>query len=82
MIILLLVNRPPKKVSINSLLSLKKVSVISLVITVPPKKVTINSLVVIFLYKKILTIHYSLLFHVKSNDNFVNRYFSHTKYVS
>jgi hypothetical protein len=42
----------------------------------------INSLVVIFLYKKVFIIRYSLLFHVKSNDNFINRYFSHTKYVS
>jgi hypothetical protein len=42
----------------------------------------IKSLVVIFPYKKVLIIRYSLLFHVKSNDNFVNCYFSHTKYVS
>jgi hypothetical protein len=42
----------------------------------------IKSLVIIFPYKKVLIIRYSLLFHVKSNDNFVNRYFCHTKYVS
>jgi hypothetical protein len=42
----------------------------------------IKSLVVIFPYKKVSIIRYSLLFYVKSNDNFVNRYFSHTKYVS
>jgi hypothetical protein len=29
-----------------------------------------------------MIIRYSLLFHVKRNDNFVNRYFYHTKYVS
>ncbi len=48
----------------------------------PSKKVTIKLLVVIFPYKKVAIIRYSLLFHVKSNDNFINRYFSHTKYVS
>jgi hypothetical protein len=42
----------------------------------------IKSLVVIFPYKKVAIICYSLLFHVKSNDNFVSHYFSHTKYVS
>jgi hypothetical protein len=42
----------------------------------------INLLVAILFYKKVSIIHYSLLFHVKSNDNFVNRYFFHTKYVS
>jgi hypothetical protein len=42
----------------------------------------IKSLVLIFPYKKASIIRYSLLFHVKSNDNFINRYFSHTKYVS
>jgi hypothetical protein len=46
------------------------------------KKVMINSLVVNFLYEKVSIICYSLLFHVKSNDNIVNRYFSHTKFVS
>ncbi len=56
--------------------------IILLVVTVPSKKVTIKSLVVIFPYKKVLIIYYSLLFHVKSNNNFVSRYFSHTKYVS
>jgi hypothetical protein len=39
-------------------------------------------LVVIFPYKKVLITCYSLLFHVKSNDNFINRYFSHTKYAN
>jgi hypothetical protein len=42
----------------------------------------IKSLVVIFPYKKVSIIRYSLLFHVRGNDNFVNCYFSHTKYVS
>jgi hypothetical protein len=32
--------------------------------------------------KKVAIIRYSLLFHVKSIDNYTNRYFSHTKYVS
>ena len=53
-----------------------------LVVTVPSKKVMIKSLVLIFPYKKVLIIRYSFLFHVKSNDNFINHYFSHTKYVS
>ncbi len=53
-----------------------------LVVTVPSKKVMIKSLVVIFPYKKVSIIRYLLLFHEKSNDNFVNRYFSHTNYVS
>ncbi len=52
-----------------------------LVVTVPSKKLTIKSLVIILPYKKVSIIRYLLLFHVKSN-NFVNRYFSHTKYVS
>jgi hypothetical protein len=82
---LLLAPPPKKKVSINSLLftvSQKIVSIILLVVTVPSKKVTIKSLVIIFPYKKVSIIRYLLLFHVKSKDNFVNRYFSHTKYVS
>jgi hypothetical protein len=53
-----------------------------LVVTVPSKKVTIKSLVVNFPHKKVTIIRYSLLFHVKSNDNFVIGYFSRTKYVS
>ncbi len=76
----------------------KKLSINLLLITVPKKSIdyfassycpltksndyTIKSLVVIFPYKKLSIIRYSLLFHIKSNDNFVNRYFSHTKYVS
>jgi hypothetical protein len=55
---------------------------ILLVVTVPSQKVTIKSLVVSFPYIKVSIIRYSLLFHIKSNDNFVYRYFSHTKYVS
>ncbi len=89
MIISLLVNGQPKKIMIISLLITcppKKVLIISLVVTVKLtvtlNKITINSLVVNFLYKKVSIICYSLLFHIKSNDNFVNRYFSHTKFVS
>jgi hypothetical protein len=85
MIISLFVTGQPKKITIISLLVTcppKKVSIISLVVTVPSKKVTIKSLILIFPNKKVAIIHHSLLFHVKSNDNFVNRYFSHTKYVS
>jgi hypothetical protein len=70
MIILLLATYPPKKVSLNSLL-----------VTVPSKKVMIKSLVIIFPYNKASIVRYSLLFHIKSNDNFINHYFSHTKYV-
>jgi hypothetical protein len=61
-----------------SLLSLTKVLINSLVVTVPSKKVTIKSLVIIFPNIKVLIILYSLLFHIKSNDKFVNLYFSHT----
>ncbi len=86
-IILLLISCPPPpkkkyRLTVPVTVPLKKVSIISLVVTVPSKKVTIKSLVVIFPYKKVSIIHYSLLFHIKSNDNFVNQYFSHTKYVS
>ncbi len=76
---------PPKKVSINSLLDTvpkKRVSIISLVVNVPSKKVTIKSLVIIFPNIKVPIICYLLLFHMKSNDRFVNCYFPHTKYVS
>jgi hypothetical protein len=41
----------------------------------------IKSLVVIFPYKKVSIIRYTLLFQVKSNANFINHYFSHAKYV-
>ncbi len=85
MIISLLVTGPPKKYRLTrySLLSLKKKELIILsVVTVCPKKVTIKSLVVIFPYKKVSIIRYSILFHIKSNNNFGNRYFSYTKYVS
>jgi hypothetical protein len=55
MINLLLVTSPLKKkywLTRYSLLSLKKVSIMSLVVTAPKKKVAIKSLVFIFPYKK------------------------------
>jgi hypothetical protein len=52
--------------------------IISLLVTGQPKKIMIISLLVTCPHKKVLIIRYLLLFLVKSNNNFVNRYFSHT----
>ncbi len=94
MIISLLVTGQPKKITIISLLvtfppklvtcycPLKKNIDYFVSRYCPLKKVTIKSLVAILSYKKVSIIRYSLLFHVKSNDKFVNHYFSHTKYFS